>query len=253
MAFPTPGPGAFNERVTGTTLFQSESDRLVVNLRRLGDVDLSGDRYWDLGLSAREHAQARDYLAGTVDDSPFIALSIGTKAQVNDWTQPNWLAVVKALNDRYSDRGLVTLGSAHEHGRSDDLLRIWSGPRLNLCGKPSPRVSAAILARADLFIGHDSGPMHLAANVGTRCVAIFSARVLPGVWFPRGHGHQVLYHGTECAGCLLFECVAHNKKCILSISPAEVLEAVEKAMEAGPRRHLGGRCDVSRAYEETSA
>ncbi len=251
--FPYARIGRVNGRVTGTALFQSESARLAVNLRRLGDADLSRDRYWDLGLSAREHAQAHDYLAGTIDNSPFIALSIGTKAQVSDWTQPNWLAVVKALNDRYSDRGLVMLGSAHEHSRSDDLLRGWRGPKLNLCGRPSPRVSAAILARADLFIGHDSGPMHLAANVGTRCVAVFSARALPGVWFPRGHGHQVLYHQTECAGCLLFECVAHNKKCILSISPAEVLEAVEKALEAGPRRQLGGRFDISRAHEETSA
>ena len=66
------------------------------------------------------------------------------------------------------------------------------------------------MAKAELFLGHDSGPMHLAANVGTPCVAVFSARCHPGVWFPRGTGHQVIYHETECAGCMLFTCTTQQ-------------------------------------------
>ena len=58
----------------------------------------------------------------------FFALSIGTKAQVNDWTQPNWLALVRALNDRYSDRGLVTFGSATSIDRSEKLLEQLERP-----------------------------------------------------------------------------------------------------------------------------
>jgi heptosyltransferase III len=222
--------GRSNARVAGTDLYQSESDRLVSNLQGLGKVDLSDDRWWNLGLSADEQKQAHGYLSGTIDDSPFFALSVGTKAQTSDWTQPNWLALVRALNDRYSDRGLVMVGSPDEYDRSESLLNNWSGRRLNLCGKPSPRVSAAILGKADLYLGHDSGPMHLAANVGTPCVAVFSARMHPGVWYPRGNGHQLIYHKTECANCKLFVCVTNNKKCILSISKDEVLEAVEKAL-----------------------
>ena len=190
------------------------------------------DRWWNLGLSADEHAQARGHLAGLIDDRRFFALSVGTKADVSDWTQPNWLALVPALSDRYPDWGLVTLGAADEYDRSESLLKMWNGPRLNLCGKPAPRVSAAILEKADCFIGHDSGPMHLAANVGTPCVAVFSARMHPGVWYPRGTGHQVLYHQTECANCQLSVCVTHNKKCILSITSDEVVRAVDTLFAA---------------------
>ena len=126
-------------------LYQSESDRLVSNLQQLGRVDLRDDRWWDLGLSADEHAQARGYLSGTIDDSRFFALSIGTKAQVNDWTQPNWLALVRALDDRYSDRGLVTFGSADEHDRSAESLEelerpeaqsLWEALTSRECGYP---------------------------------------------------------------------------------------------------------------------
>jgi heptosyltransferase III len=229
--------GRVNARLSETALYQSESDRLVSNLKNLGQVDLRDDRWWNLCLSADEHAEAHGHLAGAIDDCRFIALSVGTKAQVSDWTQPNWLALVRALSDRHPDRGLVTIGSADEYDRSESLLKLWRGPRLNLCGKPGPRVSAAILERADCFIGHDSGPMHLAANVGTPCVAVFSARMHPGVWFPRGTGHQVIYHETECANCQLFVCVTHNKKCILSIAQDEVLRAVDKLLAADRARH----------------
>jgi heptosyltransferase III len=235
--FPYTLRGRVNVPLTGTNLYQSESDRLVSNLKHLGQVDLHDNQWWDLRLSASEQTQARGYLAGAIDDCRFFALSIGTKVPANDWTQPNWHALVRSLNERYPDRGLVAFGSADEYDRSASLLNIWSGPRLNLCGKPSPRVSAAILQTADCFLGLDSGPMHLAANVGTPCVVVFSARIHRGVWYPRGPGHQVIYHETECAHCQLFVCVAHNKKCILSIAHDEVVQAVEKLLMADRRPH----------------
>src|ERR1700678_207013 len=132
-----------NARIAGSELYQSESERLVSNVRRLGPADLRDDRWWDLGLSADEHRQASGYLAGSIDPSQFFAISIGTKADANDWTQANWVSFVRAMNERYSIHGLVAFGSADEFERSEALLGNWSGPRLNLCGRPSPRVSAA--------------------------------------------------------------------------------------------------------------
>jgi heptosyltransferase III len=234
--FPYARRGRVHERLNGTKLYQSESDRLVSNLKQLGQVDLRDDRWWDLRLSADERTQARRTLSGTIDDATFLALSIGTKAEVSDWTQPNWLALVQALNNRHSGRALVSLGSSDEYDRSEALLKTWSGRTLNLCGKTTPRMSAAILERADAFVGHDSGPMHLAANVGTPCAVVFSARMHSGVWYPRGTGHQVIYHQTECANCQLFVCNAHNKKCILSIGYDEVVQAVETVLAAHQRR-----------------
>ena len=75
-------------------------------------------------------------------------------------------------------------GAAVERERTDHLLSHWPGKRVNLCGELSVRESAAVLRSARVFIGHDSGPMHLAAAVGIPCAAIFSARNPPGRWFP---------------------------------------------------------------------
>ena len=175
-----------------TNLYQSESDRLVSNLRRLGQVDLRDDQWWDLHLRPRNRHKHVGISQGQSIDPVSSRLSIGTKDPANDWTQPNWLALVRRFDDRYSDRGLVTFGSADEYDRSASLLSIWSGPRAQSVWAPfTARVSAAILKKADCFLGLDSGPMHLAANVGTPCVVVFSARIHPGgvvsAW-PRSSG-----------------------------------------------------------------
>ncbi|RLC87314.1 MAG: hypothetical protein DRI37_06285 [Chloroflexi bacterium] len=96
-------------------------------------------------------------------------------------------------------------------------------PRLNLCGQLSPRETAAVLKKAELFIGHDSGSMHLSAAVKTPYVAIFSARNKPGKWYPFGNQHRILYHQVPCCGCNLVVCKQFDKICIRSITVSGVV------------------------------
>ena len=90
-----------------------------------------------------------------------------------------------------------------------------------------------MFARARVYVGHDSGPMHLAAAMQTPCVAIFSARQRPGVWFPYGPQHRVLYRQVSCGNCGLETCVVEGKRCILSIGVEKVLGAVLEVVNAG--------------------
>jgi ADP-heptose:LPS heptosyltransferase len=110
---------------------------------------------------------------------------------------------------------------------------------VNLCGDLTPRESAAVFARAEIFVGHDSGPMHLAAAVQTPCVAIFSARNKPRVWFPYGRQHRVVYHRVECWGCELETCVVEKKRCMTSITVDEVVEQVRDLQEDAMSRRPG--------------
>jgi heptosyltransferase-3 len=180
---------------------------------------------FDLADADRQWAQQNLTAAGISTD--FIAVSLGTKVPANDWEEPNWRGLIKQLGLQYPKMALAFIGAADEHERSQRCGEQWPSKMLNLCGVCTPRQSAAVLARARLFIGHDSGPMHLAAAVGTRCVAIFAARNPPGQWFPLGVGHCVIYHKTDCCGCGLNVCTEQNKKCILSITVEEVVTAIE--------------------------
>ena len=213
--------------------WEHEAERLARCLAELGDARLDDPQSWNLRFTEAERAQAQRMLAGWPGSEKrfFAAFSIGTKFDTNDWGDANWRAVLEALGAKFRQLGLVLVGAAEERERSERCAAHWPGPTLNLCGRISPRVSALALGQAVAYLGHDSGPMHLAAAVGTSCVAVFSARNKPGVWFPYGRGHRVLYHQTPCFDCGLEICVRYNKKCIASIEPQEVLSACVETLE----------------------
>jgi ADP-heptose:LPS heptosyltransferase len=161
--------------------------------------------------------------------TPFVAASIGTKSTLNDWGSDNWRQVLEALAREFPAHGLVLLGSGEERARSEGLAAAWAGPRANLCGATSPRVTAAILTRAALFLGHDSGPMHVAAAAGAPVVAVFSARNPPGQWFPGGTGHAVLYPQSFYDPARR-EDAAHQQAAINSISVEDVFRAARSRL-----------------------
>jgi ADP-heptose:LPS heptosyltransferase len=208
----------------------AEYRRLASRLSELGDAEVDEDTSWDLHLSTAE-LEAGDALLARMEGRPFLTVSCGTKWRTNDWEENNWQKLVERLGSELPGWGLVLLGAAEERERCDRLASIWPDGALNLCGETTPRVSAAIMRRAGIFIGHDSGPLHLAACMGIPCIGIYSARNLPGRWFPRGERTRILYHRTDCAGCGLEFCEYHQKKCILSITVDEVFSVVQELLK----------------------
>lgn len=181
-----------------------------------------------LHLTQAEQARATALLDTRWSNQAFLGFSVGSKCDVKDWGDANWRQVFEGFSQLHAGFPLVAFGTESERGRTDELLKSWHGPSLNLCGRTSPREAAAVLERGLFFLGHDSGPMHLAAAVGLRCVVVFSARSVPGRWFPFGRGHRILYRTPDCMGCGLEVCDEKRKSCITSISPAEVLAAAKQ-------------------------
>jgi heptosyltransferase III len=212
---------------------EPEGARLVRNLAELGDSRIDAPESWDLHLTEAECASAAEALTA-VAGLPLVAVSVGTKVQSKDWGRENWRALLGRIAGAYAGHGLALCGAPEESEASEFAAEGWrqagGGPVVNLCGLLTPRQSAAAFARARVFIGHDSGPMHLAAAVQTPCVAIFAARNKPRVWFPYGQQHRVIYHQTECWGCGLETCVVERKRCLTSITVEEVLGEVRAVL-----------------------
>ena len=208
---------------------EPEAARLARNLAELGDANPDSPANWSLHLTDAEHSRATQVLSATASH-PLLAVSVGTKVQSKDWGRDNWQALMHRLAALYPGYALVLCGAPEESEASEFAADGWrqnsSSPVVNLCGVLTPRESAAVFAHARAFVGHDSGPMHLAAAVQTPCVAIFAARNKPRVWFPYGKRHRVLYHQTDCWGCGLETCIVEQKKCLTSITVDEVVTEV---------------------------
>jgi len=172
---------------------ESEARRLARCIAPLGPIDLDDPAMWDLGLQPREREVAEWALA-PLEGVPFIAVNIGGKVAIKDWGDENWLVLLQLMaRGGLSSHGLAFFGSADEFDRSSRLAAAWPGARLNLCGTLAARESAAAMACADVFLGHDSGPMHLASAAGVPCVCMFGEFNNPNTWHPYGARHRIVH------------------------------------------------------------
>jgi len=205
-----------NTREASDGLVERECERLARYLLKLGDARVHDPANWDLRLSDGERGAAQQVIREEIGPNPFIVLCIGTKLIAKDWGLPNWKALVDTLLKRYPHR-LVFVGAASDRAPSAVLAENEPHRLVNLCGRLQVRESAALIAQAALFIGNDSGPMHLAAAVGTPLVAIFANLAPPGKWFPLGKDVRVLYPGSPGGT-------------IMAITPAEVMAKIESVL-----------------------
>ena len=219
--------------------FEHESERLMRCLNEIGTVSLDDPKTWDLKLTGDELKRASRCLEDWKAKDRFIVCNVSAKVKAKDWGEKNWEELFKRLsasNETVILRpegpkdlrffglrpqndevllGVVMIGAKPGALLSEKILKSWKGPKLNLCGKLSLRESAAVMKRALFYLGHDSGPMHLAAAVGIPCVAIFVECKKPNVWFPYGSLHQVIYH-------------TRNGKSPTPVHVDEVFSAVQK-------------------------
>ncbi len=210
-------------------LFEREPFRLARLMAELGDADPANVANWDLVLSDGERETAREAVRG-LGDGPLIVCGPGTKMSAKDWGPDNWQALLGRIDAKHPGHSLVLVGARDEFAVAEHAARQWRGPKVNLCGNLAPRETAALLERARIFLGPDSGPMHLAASKGVPCVIAFSAASPAGIWFPYGNKHQIVYHRTRCAGCYLEKCNVQGHPCLSSISVEEMEAAVDRAM-----------------------
>jgi ADP-heptose:LPS heptosyltransferase len=170
---------------------EQEASRLARCMAPLGKIDLDDPAAWDLRLTARERARA-DELLEPLEGKPFLAISVGGKLAVQDWGDGNWSELLRRVAPKLA-LPLVFVGGADDSARSLRLAASWTAPVLDACGRLTPRETAALLRRAALFVGHDSGPMHLAAAGGLRCVSLFGSRDPPRIWHPVGRHHRTFH------------------------------------------------------------
>jgi heptosyltransferase II len=125
-------------------------------------------------------------------------------------------------------RGLapaVAIGPG-EKGLAASVSQAAGAPLPTLGADLDPVELAAVLARARVVVANDSGPMHLAAAVGTPVVAMFGPTD-PGRTGPTGSPSRVLDRYVFCSPCFRTEC-PYRHECMREIAVEDVLAAVER-------------------------
>ena len=210
---------------------EHEADLLLARLQADGiSVPARGQGSLDLRLGEAEAEAVARWKATLPPDAGRVWLGVGpgSKMPAKRWPLDRFGEVVKELMARH-DIWPVVFGGSEDRESGDRLLAGW-GRGYNAAGALSVRASAAALRQCALYLGNDTGTMHLAAAAGTPCVAVFSARDRPGAWYPYGVEQRVFRTAIECEGCYLEACVERKNECLNRISVEQVLAGCEGLM-----------------------
>ena len=149
---------------------------------------------------------------------PLLAVHLGAGNAAKRWPARSW----KTLVERFIESGwrIVVVGGSDDQAFSSALvpherLRDWAGTL-------TVTETTALLERADLFIGADSGPAHLAASAGTLSVILFSGTNQPRQWRPWSRHSLTIRHRVPCQPCHQKVCPLAGHPCMTELDPERV-------------------------------
>ena len=172
---------------------------------------------------------------------PLVAIHPGTGAPVKHWLPERWSEVARGLAEAHDARIVLTGGPGEQELVERVAARLDPRPP-TLVGATTIGQLAALFARCDLVVGGDSGPLHLAAAVGTPTVRLYGPTDILefGPWPPDGP-HIPLSAGLSCQPCRSFddlECGARQTPpCLRALDADAVLTAAARLLgEPRPAR-----------------
>ncbi len=167
-------------------------------------------------------------------DEPFVAIHPGARTWLKRWPADRFAAVADHIQEAVGFKVLV-LGGEGDRGVLRKIAEAMRSPARSVAGGLRLLELAVLLSRARLLVSNDSGPMHIAAGMGTRVVALFGP-TNPREWGPIGSGHRVLYPGLDCRACGERGCKLGDGSCMRLISLDEVIMAVEECLSRSWQR-----------------
>lgn len=170
-------------------------------------------------------------------EGPIFSIGVSGDGTLKRWGIKGWKLLGERIRELYGGSFLI-IGSHEEVPYADALSKLLSSS-INTAGETSIKEFVALLSFADLHIGVDSGPLHVASALGRRCVGLFGPSN-PFRWLPFAPPGMVkgVYKFLPCSPCYhrvrpCFKIKPYGvRPCMSSISVQDVLREVKEHMEA---------------------
>ncbi len=209
----------------------SDYDALLVAMGLAG----VGTRTPRLAPGEELRAGAAEALQGAgVDPSqrPLIGLFAGAEfGPSKRWPARRFSELARRLAALEPEPRVLIVAGPGEEALAAESIAAEGGTGVAVLGPDLDLAElSALLQKLDLLVTNDSGPMHLAAAVGTRCVALFGPTD-PRRTAPLGEGHRVLWTGRWCSPCFRRRCPLLHQRCLQEVSVEEVVAACKASLD----------------------
>jgi len=213
----------YTERIHCSAAAIHAVDRSIDLLRQLG-IPVDGPVTFPLTVPAAaerwvEDIWRREQIA---ERECTVVLHPAARGETKRWPAERFAQVANQLSSSIGAR-IVLVAAKEQIGHVDEVLRHLRAGAINLAGASSLLELAALVKKASLVISNDSGPMHLAAAVGTPVIGLFGPTD-PRRVGPYGAGHVALKKQFDCSGCSRRAC-ARDHGCLKLITVDDVLAA----------------------------
>ncbi len=175
-------------------------------------------------------AQGRDVCRDVL-----VVLHIGAGTRAKRWPLEHWYELLGRIIVDHAAQ-VVLVGSRNERIIASRLLgsrilgrRAWPGV-VDWTGGLTFVELAALLQQADVMVGADSGPAHLAAAVDTPVVVLFSGTNHPRQWRPCGRRVAVVRHEVDCSPCHRQRCRWAEHPCMNGLLPWRVASEIRRSL-----------------------
>lgn len=188
-----------------------------------------------LNIPEEARRRAAELVRAPTSGAPLVGIQPATGRRIKEW-DPVRFAEAGAEIARTRGASIVLIGSAGDRPVLDAVRAAWPPgvPLIELPADIDLVVLAAVLERLTLFITGDTGPMHLAAAVGTPVLAIFGPS-LPTRYAPLSQRSRIVRIDIHCSPCNLMRqpptrCWDRVPDCLAGITTADVLRAANEML-----------------------
>ena len=214
------------------------------------------DWQFSLELTEEDRGRARELLQsrGVAAGQPYAILQATFthhgRHPFQEWPMDRFSEIARRLSDELGFKVVITSRSEFE-APVQELMRLSHSRIVNLAGATPIPVLAAVIEGASVYVGHNTGPMHIASLVGTPIAAFFEIPNDMVEWKPwTGVPLRQIRSGARCAGC---QCGSPDRDWCLRTVPADVVfEAVRDLLQPAPLETVEASNAATEAWKTSS-
>lgn len=186
----------------------------------------TGTPEFGIGLKEEERTWAEEFLKkhGVSEGARLIGFQVGASFPQKCWPIRKMVALIGEVS-QLPDVGILLFGDQTDRERLSPYLAQIPPMVINTVGELSLRRLMALIDRCRLFIGADTGPLHLAAGLGLTVIALCGADD-PKWTGPYGYYHRVHYKKLPCSPCNKTPVCQGRYDCMEAIEVEEVMDSV---------------------------
>ncbi len=221
-------PLFYTDKVDVPTRDMHAVDRYMLLARHVGLAAPKATDHLPVTDESRAAARRRLAEAGLEANRPLVAVSAHARWPTKQWPAERFAEVIDRLHAETGARA-VLVGSAAAAAGAASIAEASRARPIDLAGRTSLRELPAVIAEARAMLTNDSGPMHVAAAVGTPVVAVFGP-TNPARTGPYGPGHCAVAGRAPCSPCYRRDCLyaggPRALECLASVTADEVARHV---------------------------